>query len=114
MYESIERQRGHGAESVVLRALGQGTLMRIAVLTILTVAAVLTAAPVQAQTYGWNYPVCLQAYGRNGNYIDCSYVSLPQCNQSASGRAAQCIVNPYFAGAERPVGWRSRPHRSVY
>ncbi len=97
MYESIERQRSHGAESVVLRALGQGTLMRIAVLT-----------------YGWNYPVCLQAYGRNGNYIDCGYVSLAQCNQSASGRAAQCIVNPYFAGAERPVGWRSRPHRSVY
>jgi Protein of unknown function (DUF3551) len=88
--------------------------MRIAVLTILTLAAVLTAAPVQAQTYGWDHPVCLQTYGRDGNYIDCSFVSLPQCNQSASGRAAQCILNPYFASAERLVGRHSRPHRAVY
>ena len=74
----------------------------------------LMAAPAQAQTYGWNYPVCLQAYGRNGNYIDCSYVSLPQCNLSASGRAAQCIVNPYFASAERPVGRHYQTYRRVY
>jgi Protein of unknown function (DUF3551) len=25
----------------------------------------------------------------------------PQCNASASGRAAQCIVNPYYAGRKQ-------------
>ena len=89
-------------------------LIGISALAVLAIAAVLPAAPAQAQTYGWNYPVCLQAYGRNGNYIDCSYVSLPQCNQSASGRAAQCIINPFFASAERPVGQHYRSHRRVY
>ena len=79
--------------------------------TTIAIAMSLMAAPAQAQTYGWNYPVCLQAYGRNGDYIDCSYQTLPQCNASASGRAAQCIINPYFASAERPVG---RRHRRVY
>jgi len=27
-----------------------------------------------------------------------AYTSPAQCNMSASGRAAQCIVNPYFKG----------------
>jgi hypothetical protein len=88
--------------------------MRIAALAILTTAAVLTAAPVRAQTYDPNYPVCLQTYGIDGGYIDCSYHSLPQCAQSASGRAAQCITNPYFAGGQAPGGPRSRRDRRGY
>ena len=33
-------------------------------------------------------------------------------NASASGRAAQCFINPYFASAQAPAGyWR---HRRVY
>jgi len=39
------------------------------------------------------YPVCLHDYRHN--YYQCSYTSLPQCNASASGRAAQCVINPY-------------------
>ena len=88
--------------------------MRIPALAMLTTAAVLTAAPVRAQTYDPNYPVCLQAYGINGEYIDCSYNSLAQCAQSASGRAAQCITNPYFARGQIPVGPRSRRDRRAY
>jgi hypothetical protein len=81
--------------------------MRIPALAILTTVTVLTAAPTSAQTYSPNYPVCLQAYGRNGGYIECAYTSLAQCNQSASGRAAQCVINPYFASARREQGyWR--------
>jgi hypothetical protein len=36
---------------------------------------------------------------------ECSYTSLPQCNASASGRSAQCVVNPYWANAyqDRPI-----------
>jgi hypothetical protein len=86
--------------------------MRILALTILMVATVLTAAPARAQTYDPAYPVCLHLYGRAGNYYECRYTSLPQCNASASGRAAECVINPYFASAEEPAGYRR--HRRVY
>ena len=88
--------------------------MRIPVLTILTVMTVLTAAPGEAQTYSPDYPVCLQTYGRFGGYIECAYTSLPQCNQSASGRAAQCIINPYFASDQGPRHRYYRRHPRVY
>src|SRR5258707_2351564 len=74
-----------------------GPLMCIPAVAILMTATVLTAAPVRAQTYDPNYPVCLQTYGRAGGYAECSYTSLAQCAQAASGIAAQCISNPYFA-----------------
>jgi hypothetical protein len=87
--------------------------MRIPALAILTISTILTAAPARAQTYGTDYPVCLQVYGRGGGYIACRYTSLAQCAQSASGRSAQCIVNPYYAGAKASPGRRDR-HRRVY
>jgi Protein of unknown function (DUF3551) len=83
--------------------------MRTLVLIISGIGTILTAAAAQAQTYDPNYPVCLQTYGIGGNYIDCSYTSLAQRNVSASGRAAQCFINPYFASAKAPAGdWRQR------
>lgn len=88
--------------------------MRIPALAIATIAAVLTAAPAQAQTYDPNYPVCLQTYNIGGGSIGCGYTSLAQCAQTASGRAAQCIVNPYYAGARAPAGQRDRRHRGAY
>lgn len=69
---------------------------------ILAGAAVLAAAPSHAQTYDPNFPVCLQVYVPWGGYIDCSFTSLPQCQGTASGRAAQCYANPYFAYAHKP------------
>ena len=88
--------------------------MRIAAFSILTIATVLTAAPAPAQTYDPNHPVCLQTYGIGGSFIDCGYASLAQCALSASGRAAQCYSNPYFAGAQAPAGPQGRRHRRVY
>jgi len=82
--------------------------MRIPALTILSVAAVLTAAPVRAQTYDPAHPVCIQTYGIDGSYIECSFDSLAQCAGSASGRAAQCITNPYFGGTRAPAGPHAR------
>ena len=84
---------------------------RIPVLAIVTIATVLTAAPTRAQTYNPDYPVCLQTYGIGGGYIACGYTSLAQCNASASGRAAQCVINPYFASAQLPAGphYRRQP-----
>ena len=84
--------------------------MRILVCTVLTIAAVLVAAPLRAQTYDPNYPVCIQTYAIGGGSIDCSFTSLAQCAASASGRPAQCYNNPYFA---QGGGKLSRP-RGVY
>jgi hypothetical protein len=88
--------------------------MRIPALAILAIAAASAAAPAQAQTYDPRYPVCLHVYGRI-SYYECSYTSLPQCNMSASGRPAQCVINPYFAHAsQEPSARRYKRHRTGY
>ena len=74
--------------------------MRILALAILAIGTVSTE-PAVAQTYDPAYPVCLHVYGR-ASYYECRYTSLPQCNASASGRSAQCVINPYFAGTDGP------------
>jgi hypothetical protein len=71
--------------------------MRIIVLATISIGMLAAAAPVGAQTYDPAYPVCMHVYARI-NYYDCRFFSIPQCRASASGRAAQCDVNPYFAG----------------
>jgi hypothetical protein len=76
--------------------------MRILALAILAIGAASAAVPAQAQTYDPNYPVCLHVYGPI-TYYECRYTSLPQCNTSASGRAAQCVLNPYAAYQDRPA-----------
>jgi hypothetical protein len=76
------------------------------------IATASATSPVRAQTYDPAYPVCLQIYqGWNDYYFECGYTSLAQCNASASGRAAQCIVNPYYAGRKAAPGRRDRRHR---
>jgi hypothetical protein len=87
--------------------------MRILTLAMITTAAVLTAVPARAQAYDPDYPVCLRVYGRGGGYISCRYTSMAQCALTASGRPAQCIVNPYFAGAQKRPGSAYRRHRQV-
>lgn len=87
--------------------------MRHLVWAILAVGLISTAGPARAQTYDPNYPVCLHVYGPF-IYYECRYTSVPQCNVSASGRAAQCELNPYFASAEVPIGRAHRRHRQVY
>jgi len=80
--------------------------MRILMLATFVISAITavcaTPPPARAQTYDPKYPVCLQVYkGRNDYYFECGYTSIEQCNWSASGRAAQCVVNPYYEGAKR-------------
>src|SRR5882762_8994891 len=87
-------------------------LMRILALAILTIATVSAAPSARAQTYDPKYPVCLQIYqGYTDYYFECAYTSLAQCRMSASGRAAQCVINPYYAGAS--PGRRDRRQRRV-
>jgi hypothetical protein len=85
-------------------------LMRIPALAMLTIVTGMLAVPARAQTYDPRYPVCLQTYGIDGGYIECAYDSLAQCAMSASARAAQCVVNPFFAGGQMPArpSYRSR------
>jgi hypothetical protein len=87
--------------------------MRHLALAILASATVSMAGPAAAQTYAPGYPVCLHVYGPI-TYYECRYASLAQCNLSASGRPAQCVVNPYFASAQVPVQRAYRRHRQIY
>jgi hypothetical protein len=76
---------------------------------LLWIPLLLAAPPVGAQTYDPAYPICIQTFGRAGNTIVCSFASMDQCRLSAWGGAAQCITNPYFAGApDRASGRRHR------
>jgi hypothetical protein len=58
--------------------------------------AILAAAPAQAQAYDPRYPVCMTLMEWGGSRIECSFMSIPQCKEAASGRAGQCDVNPYY------------------
>ncbi len=71
--------------------------MRVLALAILAVGAAYAATPARAQTYDPAYPVCLQVYQGSmvDYYFECAYTSIPQCQASASGRAASRVVNPY-------------------
>lgn len=89
--------------------------MRIPALAVLAIVTVSAAPSARAQTYDPKYPVCLQIYqGWNDYYFECGYTSLPQCRMSASGRAAQCIVNPYYTGTRKPPRQRDRRPRRNY
>jgi len=85
--------------------------MRILTLVILMIVTASAMPSARAQTYDPKYPVCLQVYQSSRDfYFECAYTSLAQCNMSASGRAAQCIINPYYAGPKT----RGRRYRRVY
>jgi hypothetical protein len=76
-------------------------------------ATIVLPAPARAQTYDPAYPVCLQVYqGIADFYFECRYRTMGQCMASASGRSAQCVVNPYYGGPKdrRSKRQRSRPY----
>jgi len=75
--------------------------MRIIGAVFLAASTLLGTSQAGAQTYDPAYPICLQSYGIQGNSISCRFGSMAQCQLSASGRAAQCVTNPYFGKAYR-------------
>lgn len=80
----------------------------LAALTVL--AAATPPTPARAQTYDPAYPVCLQIYqGYVDYYFECRYRTMAQCYASASGRAAQCVVNPYYGKNDPRRGKRQKP-----
>ena len=79
--------------------------MRIVLIAIFAILVMLVVGHSYAQTYDPRYPICMKVYigdDSGGEWIDCSYISLPQCKASASGRSAMCEVNPYFAQKQLP------------
>ena len=88
--------------------------MRNLALAMLAIGTASIVTPAAAQTYAPGYPVCLHVYGP-ATYYECRYTSLAQCNASASGRSAQCVVNPYVANAYYdPIAPHYRHSRRVY
>ena len=79
--------------------------MRAPALAILAITAAATVGPAAAQTYAPGYPVCMHVYGP-ATYYECSFTSLEQCAVSASGRSAQCVLNPYAANAQIAAPYR--------
>ncbi|UPK34946.1 DUF3551 domain-containing protein [Bradyrhizobium sp. 186] len=79
---------------------------------IITLGALLMAAPLHAQTFDPRYPVCMHVYsgssGGGGEWYDCSFISLLQCRATAAGRAATCDLNPYYPVNAPPPRWRHR------
>lgn len=92
--------------------------MRPPILILAAIVTLLSAADASAQRYDPNYPVCMHRYtggggfgGGGGDYFDCSFTSLPQCRATASGLAATCDVNPYYAFNQPPP---RRRHKKVH
>jgi hypothetical protein len=66
-------------------------------------------ATVPAHAFGERHPFCLQGDEWPG-LSNCRFDSYAQCLASASGRALQCIANPYFAGrSDDPYATPYRP-----
>jgi hypothetical protein len=76
--------------------------MRCSLGLIMAAALVLAAVSAHAQTYDPRYPVCMHLFSAGadggGDWFDCSFVSLPQCRATATGRTASCDLNPFYAG----------------
>jgi hypothetical protein len=87
-------------------------LMRTFCVTMLAAGVLVASSSAQAQTYSPDYPVCLHVYGP-ATHIECAFTSLAQCDASASGRAAQCEVNPFLTSAE-PIGSFHHHHRRMH
>ena len=85
--------------------------MRLAASIIFAIAALFLATPSDAQTYDPRWPVCMKVYAGGidgaGEWVDCSYTSMAQCQASASGRGAMCLINPYGSLSDGP--WRVVP-----
>lgn len=68
------------------------------IFAIFALAMAVIATSAKAQMYDPDYPVCMHVFGElEGERMDCIFTSLAQCAVSASGRAAMCLINPYFA-----------------
>ena len=75
-------------------------------------AAALTSLAATTPSHAQNYKYCLfEGGGIMGR--DCSFSTYGQCAASASGRIADCRINPMwaFSGQDQPVRKKKRRHK---
>ncbi|MGY3532325.1 MULTISPECIES: DUF3551 domain-containing protein [Bradyrhizobium] len=76
--------------------------MRLLGALLFALGALCMTKPASAQMYDPRYPVCMHVYGELiGERMDCIFASMRQCQASAVGNPATCLVNPFYA--PRPV-----------
>ena len=83
-----------------------------AMLGLLALSAISAVATIPAQA-GYDYPVCLRVYGP-ATYNECAYTTLAQCQATASGRAAECYPNSFYANAAIAPSGRRHRHPGAY
>jgi hypothetical protein len=83
-----------------------------AMLGLLALSAMSAVATIPAQA-GYDYPVCLRVYGP-ATYNECAYTTLAQCQATASGRAAECYPNAFYAQAAVALSGRRHRHHGAY
>jgi hypothetical protein len=89
--------------------------MRALALTILAMGILAAGQHAQAQTYDPAFPFCMHVIPLGGGSIeDCTYYTMAQCAMSASGRAAQCNPNPFYAGVMASPRANARRYRRVH
>jgi len=103
------------ADDVMVVTIPGEVPMRVLALAILTVGMVSAAGQARAQTYDPDFPVCMHLIPMGGgSQEDCAYYTMAQCAMAASGRAGQCIPNPYYAGAVAAPEQSRRRNRRGY
>jgi hypothetical protein len=78
------------------------------------IGLVSAAAPVRAQTYDPNFPICMHVIQFETAYEDCTFHTMEQCRASAAGRSAMCSINPFYRGAVAAPGRYERRQRRAY
>lgn len=87
----------------------RGRVKRLMLFAVLALACA-WISPTQAEI---DYPYCIKVYTRDG-YIDCSFSTLAQCQATASGRPAQCYLDPFYKGAPGSARYVNRPRLAPY
>jgi hypothetical protein len=81
--------------------------MQKALLALIAAFAVSAAMPAAAR----EFPYCIKGCDFGAGAGDCSFMSLAQCQATASGRDAYCGANPYFNAKAEMQTDRSRQSR---
>jgi hypothetical protein len=68
------------------------------------------SAAVATRASARDFPYCIKGCDFGAGAGDCSFVSLAQCQATASGRDASCAANPYFNAKAEMQTDRSRQH----
>ncbi len=83
--------------------------MRRLMMTVFAAGMAVAAAPLSAQTYDPNYPVCKRVNSEAAS-VDCYYTTMAECQQDIHGMSAQCVPNPFYKAAPAPAA-TTRPAR---